>query len=303
MPLLFACPHCGEQTLVDDEFAGQSGPCISCGRTLIVPRFAAPVAANPSGGNPAIRELPANFSSRMRLTMLILGGVAVAAVVMVLFSLLAAPIMEASHTATNRRKCASNLRRIGAALAAYENVYGTLPPAYTVDKEDNRLQSWRVLILPYLGPEEKALYQQFHLNEPWNSQHNSAIAAQMPALYRSPGDETPNSAIDTSYIVIDGKRTAFPGSKSIPLGRITDGPQLTILVLESSATSITWNDPRDYDDISSTFEIGTDIGGCNARGMNVLMATGEVRFLPDSIAPETIKAMLTIDGNEAIPDY
>ncbi|MCA9271193.1 MAG: hypothetical protein KDA41_22075 [Planctomycetales bacterium] len=37
MPIPFTCPHCQTQTLVDDRFAGDTGPCVECGRTVTVP--------------------------------------------------------------------------------------------------------------------------------------------------------------------------------------------------------------------------------------------------------------------------
>jgi hypothetical protein len=37
MPIPFTCPSCGKQTLVADQFAGQSGPCASCGSIIRVP--------------------------------------------------------------------------------------------------------------------------------------------------------------------------------------------------------------------------------------------------------------------------
>jgi hypothetical protein len=37
MSIPFTCPHCGEQTLVEDKYAGQSGPCIRCGKPITVP--------------------------------------------------------------------------------------------------------------------------------------------------------------------------------------------------------------------------------------------------------------------------
>jgi hypothetical protein len=37
MPIPFACPHCGRQTLVEDKFAGQSGACVACGKPINVP--------------------------------------------------------------------------------------------------------------------------------------------------------------------------------------------------------------------------------------------------------------------------
>ena len=36
MSILFTCPHCGKQTHVADEFAGRSGPCAGCGKTITV---------------------------------------------------------------------------------------------------------------------------------------------------------------------------------------------------------------------------------------------------------------------------
>ena len=35
MPFPFTCPHCGKQTIVPDQYYGQSGPCIGCGRIVV----------------------------------------------------------------------------------------------------------------------------------------------------------------------------------------------------------------------------------------------------------------------------
>ena len=48
MPIPFACPHCGRETLVEDKFAGQSGPCIACHKTIVVPLALTPGAVVPS---------------------------------------------------------------------------------------------------------------------------------------------------------------------------------------------------------------------------------------------------------------
>lgn len=39
MPISFICPHCGNQTTVADEYAGTSGPCTFCAKTIIVPQL------------------------------------------------------------------------------------------------------------------------------------------------------------------------------------------------------------------------------------------------------------------------
>ena len=40
MPFVYACPHCGTQTKVDDEYAGRSGRCVSCNRSITLPAAA-----------------------------------------------------------------------------------------------------------------------------------------------------------------------------------------------------------------------------------------------------------------------
>jgi hypothetical protein len=36
MPVSFTCPHCGHQTLVHDQYIGQSGPCAGCGQVVTI---------------------------------------------------------------------------------------------------------------------------------------------------------------------------------------------------------------------------------------------------------------------------
>ena len=51
--------------------------------------------------------------------------------------------------------CTTNLRCLALAMRLYEKEHGTLPPACTLDSEGRPLQSWRVLLLPYLGEEAR----------------------------------------------------------------------------------------------------------------------------------------------------
>ena len=62
MPIDFACPHCGKATSVGEEYAGMTGPCASCGKTVIIPGSANPFADGPApppdiGQDPAMRML------------------------------------------------------------------------------------------------------------------------------------------------------------------------------------------------------------------------------------------------------
>ncbi|MBO5438405.1 MAG: DUF1559 domain-containing protein [Thermoguttaceae bacterium] len=111
-----------------------------------------------------------------------------------------------------------SLAHIGYAMELYRLEHGgKLPPAFTRDAEGKPLHSWRVLILPYLGEKEKALYEQIRLDEPWDSEWNRQFHAQMPVFYRS-GAIThwrvpdPDPLRETRLTVIQGKEGLFNDS-------------------------------------------------------------------------------------------
>lgn len=43
MPFQFTCPYCYKKTLVDDKYAGQSGYCAACGKSITLPQLELPV--------------------------------------------------------------------------------------------------------------------------------------------------------------------------------------------------------------------------------------------------------------------
>jgi len=59
MPVPFTCPHCGHQTLVHDQYVGQSGPCAACGQmvTVLPPGVVPPTPLPSLGENAGIRML------------------------------------------------------------------------------------------------------------------------------------------------------------------------------------------------------------------------------------------------------
>jgi hypothetical protein len=55
MPFPFTCPHCRRQTMVPDQYLGQSGPCAGCGAVVTVVPPGSPM--QPIEDNAAIRML------------------------------------------------------------------------------------------------------------------------------------------------------------------------------------------------------------------------------------------------------
>ena len=90
------------------------------------------------------------------------------------------PIVRQDH----KDRCVQQLKRLGLALHEFHEAHGHFPAAAITDKSGTPLLSWRVAILPQLG--YQSLYDAFHLDEPWDSPHNLALAAQMPEVFRCP---------------------------------------------------------------------------------------------------------------------
>jgi len=141
-----------------------------------------------------------------------------------------------------RAHCLNNLKQISLAMHTYHDVSGTFPPAAKYDANGKPLLSWRVLILPYL--DEPALYEQFHLDEPWDSPHNKPLADRMPSVFRCPSERLPSQSLTTYMVVVD-PRSIFTGEASgVPISRVSDGTSTTLLVVEA-ARPVLWTKPED----------------------------------------------------------
>jgi prepilin-type processing-associated H-X9-DG protein len=197
-----------------------------------------------------------------------------------------------------RRVCTNNLKQIGLAMHNYHARHKTFPPAYTVDKAGKPLLSWRVLILPYL--EQEALYKEFHLDEPWDSEHNRALIDRMPPTYHCPGGSSKRVDLGkTTYLTPRGKATIFPGSEGIKLQKITDGTSNTIFVVDAgNERAVTWTKPDDWD-VDPKLDL-KGIFGHHPGGTPFAFADGSVRFMKETVSPKLFEMLVTRDGGEVI---
>jgi hypothetical protein len=191
----------------------------------------------------------------------------------------------------------NNLKQIALSMHNYHDTYNALPPAAVCDKKGNPQLSWRVLILPFI--EESNLYQEFKLDEPWDSAHNKKLLAKMPKIYAIPG-KTKEGGTDTYYRVFVGKGAAFDWITGTKLSAITDGTSNTIMCV-TAATAVPWTKPDELDfdpDKDMTKLLGAIVNG----KVQVAMFDGSVRTfskIPDKL---TLKALITRDGGEVIPE-
>src|SRR5262245_37994519 len=111
-------------------------------------------------------------------------------------------VREGRRMARNAQ-CRGTLGHIRLALQNRQRETGTLPPLILCDDGGNALMSWRVLLLPYFDSEERKLYSELDLSEPWNSPKNLAICgpetSHIVRWYRSPNDFGAVNS-DTSFV-------------------------------------------------------------------------------------------------------
>jgi RNA polymerase sigma factor (sigma-70 family) len=93
---------------------------------------------------------------------------------------------DEAQQARDRAQSRLNLRKLALAMHAYaENHGGKLPPPAIYSRDGKALLSWRVALLPYLDQSE--LYKQFHLDEPWDSEHNKKLSETVVKVYTPVG--------------------------------------------------------------------------------------------------------------------
>src|SRR5690349_163065 len=99
MPIPFTCPHCGEDTLADERYAGHEAPCVNCGWTVTVPSDAPRISLRDERSGE-----PTRARDRTRTILLSIATLALIATVVGLATLLFGPALQAGKTITQRRR-------------------------------------------------------------------------------------------------------------------------------------------------------------------------------------------------------
>ena len=184
-------------------------------------------------------------------------GLAIAGTILSGLSMLILPVMiglmlpavQAAREAARRAGCANNIRSMAIGMLNHESARQILPAAIT-DADGKPLLSWRVAILPYI--EEQGLYEQFHLDEPWDSPHNRTLIDKMPAFYNCPSAKRDDGR--TRYLLLDGTGACFEKPRQQTRGRISgvkfgdlrQAPDQTILIVEAPTDrAVEWTKPED----------------------------------------------------------
>jgi hypothetical protein len=221
---------------------------------------------------------------------------------------LALPMFAIRSGHVRQQGSINNLKHIGLALHNYADVHKAFPAAANIGKDDKPLLSWRVHLLPHL--DQAALHQQYHLDEPWDSEHNKPLIDHIPPPFISPDSPALAKQGKTRCVAPCGKGTMFDGNGktegTTPLGttfrQIRDGESNTLMVVEAAPdAAVIWVKP---DDLVIDFKNPLkNLQGNQNRVFHVLLEDGSVRAISETINADTLKALFTKDGGERIGEF
>jgi hypothetical protein len=186
----------------------------------------------------------------------------------------------------------NRLKQLALAMHNYHSVYGKFPAAAVFDKDGKPLLSWRVLLLPFV--EEGKLFKEFHLDEPWDSEHNKKLLGRMPKVYNVDAAELKPG--ETSFLVFTGKGTVFEGATGISIPEIVDGTSNTLMIVES-ARPVPWTKPEDlpYDEAKPLPKLGLQ-----ATAFNGVFCDAKVHWFKAPVPENLLRAVITRNGHEPV---
>jgi hypothetical protein len=215
------------------------------------------------------------------------------------------PFSSAFFTAKERIESAkavltttNNLMQIAVGTIGYaDDKNGNLPPAAICDKTGKPLLSWRVAILPYI--EQEALYKEFKLDEPWDSDHNKKLLAKMPKVFAIPGKNRLGDT-DTYFRVFVGNGAGFDWIKGAQFpADFADGTSQT-LMCAIARDAVPWTKPEELE-FDPEKDMRNLLGTVNGKLM-CAMFDGSLLTFKKIPSKDTIHALITRDGGEVIGD-
>jgi hypothetical protein len=206
----------------------------------------------------------------------------------------------AAMESTRREKRLAQFQQLAIAMLNYHDTNKHLPASAAIRSAEGKpLLSWRVALLPYL--EENALYEQFHLDEPWDSPHNRALITKMPQVFSDP-DPTLEQLVregKTVYQVPTGAETTFFSDEGTTYREITDGTSKTILIVEvEPRRAVVWTKPEDWE-----VDLQNPLGGIkrtDRSAFTAAFADARVEAIPVEVDSTKLRGLLTRSGGEVI---
>jgi len=213
------------------------------------------------------------------------------------------PAILKAREAARADSCLCSMNQIQLALLTYQNSHGNFPAAFRVGVDGHPQHSWRVLVLPFL--DEQEVYDQYQFDEPWNGPNNRLLADKIRLeKFQCPSGSDRGRTQMTNYGIIQGADTLFPGMGTTKLEDISDGPENTILLVETHDGDIHWMEPRDVKATSTSVPLNgsskASISSPHPAGPGVGFADRFSAYrLPLSVDSTILFELSTPKGGEA----
>ncbi|MBT6155226.1 MAG: DUF1559 domain-containing protein [Planctomycetaceae bacterium] len=233
-------------------------------------------------------KTPVKLSQPNSVSLDLNGSKALSSLIIAYFTAVARKARNAAQGAESQ----NHLKSIGLGLHNYHEEFGHFPPAGNKDKQGKLLLSWRVHLLPEIG--EKELYKEFHLDEPWNSEHNLPLVQRIPKVYQLPS-RTPDGT--TNYLGAAGKGALFDHPTGARFRDVIDSLSKTFaVVLVADNAAVPWTKPVDhvFDPEMPAKGLGTQF----RDSYNAAMVDASVRRFESTIDPDQLRALFTIDTGD-----
>jgi hypothetical protein len=219
-------------------------------------------------------KLTMTGKSRLNLTLVLLGIVALLAALLVCFH----------YARQSARRCqyTNNMKQVALAFLNFDDAYGRLPPAVHRNKAGRACCSWRLRMIPFM----EGIMREIEYDQPWDDPVNEWISTIAFSLYCW----QPGIGLDTNVVTITGPGTAFEEGRAVSLKDLDND---TILAIEIANSGIRWAEPSDLNirNIPDSITQGVD-----GRGVLVAFADGKVWFLRADVPLDELKKFFTIEG-------
>ncbi|WP_417383301.1 DUF1559 domain-containing protein [Gimesia sp.] len=200
-------------------------------------------------------------------------------------------VIESMLTSEELRQF-NHLKLLASAFHTYREKYGQFPLADEHLAENKPLLSWRVHLLPFV--DQADLYNEFHLDESWDSPHNKTLLKKIPDIYQF---DSQVELGNTQAMTFSGKLTPFAAGRG-PKGRdITDGFINTIqFVVAAPDTAVPWTKPGDLPfDPENPVKA---LGNLTSPEFIAVIMDSSIRYVPQNIPAQELSHLIQHkDGN------
>ncbi|MDY3554306.1 DUF1559 domain-containing protein [Gemmata sp. JC717] len=217
------------------------------------------------------------------------------------------------------RRTITNYQQIVRAEYAFHADHGYFPAGVATANRRTGL-SWRVAVLPYLGEQERELYQLFKLDEPWDSPVNAQLIERMPPVFAPPKipapsghtfvrstqgyggfmrlPESPLEPHNTPGQLLFAQSVAAGSSFGRSRNTIANGTVNTILFLEAGEP-VPWTKPDELT-VSTQPDVVPkmpSLGGVFPDGFYAAFADGTIRFFNRDFPSDLLLTYFDPSGN------